>query len=420
MDKIRIQIVEDDSITAQYIKKSLETYGYEVLPTVRYAEEAVNAASEKNPDLFLMDINLGGKKDGIDAAAEIYRLFGIPVIYLTAFYDSTILERAKTTGAYGYIIKPVDVKTLSVVVEIAFSKYKLEKELNENRRWLDTILGSIGEAVITTDAQGCIKFLNPVAETFTGWKQPEALGRALAEILHLVNEKSGEKISDITGTAIRNKKPVFSLSGHNVLVARNGQKTPIDHSVAPIVGANGNIDGVVMAFRNSTERIQMEDTLRVLSWIDELTELYNRRGFIQMAEHHLKLSDRTKKGLFLIFADVDKLKFINDTYGHLEGDQALIETAGLLKGLFRGSDIIARIGGDEFAALLTEAAENSAAIITERLQAELATLNKREGRKYQLSISFGIIQYDLNAPAGIEKLLHQADQLMYAQKKHNH
>ena len=119
MDKIRIQIVEDDSITAQYIKKSLETYGYEVLPVVHYAEDAINAVSEKKPDLFLMDINLAGKMDGTEAAAEINRLFGIPVIYLTAYYDSTTLERAKTTGAYGYIIKPVDVKSLSVVVEIA-------------------------------------------------------------------------------------------------------------------------------------------------------------------------------------------------------------------------------------------------------------------------------------------------------------
>ena len=84
MGKIRIQIVEDDSITAQYIKKSLESYGYEVLPTVIYAEDAINAASEKKPDLFLMDINLGGKMDGIDATAKINRLFGVPVHLLTA------------------------------------------------------------------------------------------------------------------------------------------------------------------------------------------------------------------------------------------------------------------------------------------------------------------------------------------------
>ena len=305
-------------------------------------------------------------------------------------------------------------------MKLPLSKHNLEKELNENRRWLATILSSIGEAVITTDAQGCVKFINPVAESFTGWKQPEVFGKSLAEVLRLVNGKSGEKIDDITGTAVRTKKPVFNLSGHTVLLARNGQQTPVDYSAAPIVNAAGNIDGVVLSLRNSTERIKMEDTLRVLSWIDDLTGLYNRRGFTLMAEHHLKLADRTKKGLFLIFADVDKLKFINDNYGHLEGDQALIETAGLLKGLFRGTDVIARIGGDEFTALLPEVSGDSAAIITERLQRELENLNRREGRKYQLSISFGVMLYNPGSLVTIENLLQQADQLMYAQKKKNH
>ena len=161
----------------------------------------------------------------------------------------------------------------------------------------------------------------------------------------------------------------------------------------------------------------MEDTLRLLSWIDELTKLYNRRGFIQMAEHQIKLAGRTKKGLFLFFADVDKLKLINDTYGHSEGDRALIEITELLKDSFRESDIIARIGGDEFAALLPETSKENVATIMERLQQKLETLNKREDRKYQLSISFGITPYDPDTSVNSENLLKQADRLMYAQKK---
>jgi diguanylate cyclase (GGDEF)-like protein len=158
-----------------------------------------------------------------------------------------------------------------------------------------------------------------------------------------------------------------------------------------------------------------EEELLVLSLNDELTGLYNRRGFFTLAEQKLKAANRIKKGMLLLFADVDDLKVINDTFGHLEGDQALIDTANILKETFRESDIIARIGGDEFVILAIETSDSSAETLNIRLQANIKSHNTNE-RRYKLSMRVGIVRHDFENRCTIAELLAQADKLMYEQK----
>ncbi|NPV87487.1 MAG: sensor domain-containing diguanylate cyclase [Anaerolineae bacterium] len=150
---------------------------------------------------------------------------------------------------------------------------------------------------------------------------------------------------------------------------------------------------------------------------DELTGLYNRRGFFMLAEQQLKISKRLMTPFHLIFIDMDRLKVINDTFGHQEGDQALIDAANVLRQTFRASDIIARIGGDEFVVIVTTASENSLDIVMERLTKNIDMLNRTPGRKYSLSMSRGIIPCSPGQSETIDGLLSQADALMYAQKR---
>ena len=157
--------------------------------------------------------------------------------------------------------------------------------------------------------------------------------------------------------------------------------------------------------------------LRAVSLVDELTGLYNRRGFLFLAEQQLKIADRVKRGMLLLFADLDHLKQINDTFGHREGDCALIETANILKETFREADIIARMGGDEFAIMTIEARKDSAEILTTRLQENLNARNAAGKRRYKLSISVGSARYEAESPCTIDDLLVQADGLMYEQKQ---
>jgi diguanylate cyclase (GGDEF)-like protein len=151
--------------------------------------------------------------------------------------------------------------------------------------------------------------------------------------------------------------------------------------------------------------------------VDELTGLYNRRGFMTLAEHQVKLSQRKKTGFYLIFADMDGMKAINDTHGHPAGDTALTDIANLLTDTFRGSDIIARMGGDEFAIITIDSNNNSAEAIEQRLQQRIETFNTSGKRPFRLSISVGVVHYDPQAPAPIHELLEAADKLMYTQKR---
>jgi diguanylate cyclase (GGDEF)-like protein len=149
---------------------------------------------------------------------------------------------------------------------------------------------------------------------------------------------------------------------------------------------------------------------------DELTGFYNRRGFQALAERQLKLGRRAHRGMLLFFIDVDGLKEINDSHGHTEGDRALKRVAETLRMTFRDSDIIARLGGDEFAVLAIEALDHSEATIMARLRKYLRDVNAEHCR-YAISLSAGMARFDHANPSSVRKLLVQADQAMYEQKR---
>jgi diguanylate cyclase (GGDEF)-like protein len=167
-------------------------------------------------------------------------------------------------------------------------------------------------------------------------------------------------------------------------------------------------------FINSQKRMMAEITS--LSISDHLTGLYNRRGFLTLADQQLKLSNRTKMGMLLFFADLDGLKLINDTLGHEEGDNALIEIASILKETCRSSDIVARMGGDEFAILAIDPQEGNPESLISRLQNQIEMHNNQKNRKYKLSISIGCSAHDPEHPTSIDKLMVSADKLMYEHK----
>ncbi len=190
-----------------------------------------------------------------------------------------------------------------------------------------------------------------------------------------------------------------------------------DRYSASMIGTENKYYGRVWYFRDITERKQAEELLSSMSLTDELTGLYNRRGFTILAEQQIKQANRMKRDMLLFFGDMDGLKIINDILGHAQGDQALIEIAAVLKETFRESDIIARLSGDEFAVLAPEASGVNADVLETRLQETLAVHNRQKGRLYKLSLSLGIARYDPKAPSSVNDLLSQADKLMYRQKQ---
>ena len=165
------------------------------------------------------------------------------------------------------------------------------------------------------------------------------------------------------------------------------------------------------------ERKRMEEEIRSLSMTDELTGLYNRRGFTMLAEQEFKLAHRKKRRMLLFFGDVDDLKAINDAFGHAQGDLALKEVSAILKEIFRVADIPARIGGDEFVVLAVDASRESAETIANRMQAALERRNQQGDQPYQLTLSMGIVPYDPEVPCSVSELVAQADGVMYQRKQ---
>ncbi len=246
LDSARILVVEDEKIVARDIKNRLRNLGYAVPAIVSSGEEAIQKAEEIRPDLVLMDIVLKGKIDGIKAAKEIYTRFDIPVIYLTAYSDKETLRRVKMTEPFGYIHKPFEIKEMRSSIEIALHKHRVDKKLKEKKKWLALTLKSIGDGVITTDTEGVITFMNPVAESLTAWEKEEALGKNISDVFKIITEETRSPLPNPVKNVLNNSP----IRGHQViLISKNGNEMLIEKSAAPIRDDIGNISGVVLAFR---------------------------------------------------------------------------------------------------------------------------------------------------------------------------
>jgi len=172
---------------------------------------------------------------------------------------------------------------------------------------------------------------------------------------------------------------------------------------------------LMRAVECAVKQYMLRAELSNLAFTDELTGLYNRRGFLPLTQRQLKLGRRSGREMLLFFIDVDGLKWINDSFGHSEGDLALARTAEVLRGTFRDSDVLARLGGDEFAALAIEASGHSEATITARLLQNLETVSTNESG-YILSLSLGVVRFDPRTTSSIAQLMLQADRAMYEHK----
>lgn len=179
----------------------------------------------------------------------------------------------------------------------------------------------------------------------------------------------------------------------------------------------GNAPYIIGCAQDITELKKVQEELRGISLTDDLTSLHNRRGFFTLAEQALRYARRHDKSCLVIYADLDGLKKVNDTFGHDTGSQMIVDTADIFKSFFRNSDIAARLGGDEFVFLVQDSSETGAEIIKERLQKLIEEFNRENSRPYVLSISFGFAHFDKNSAATIEELVSEADRQMYIQKQ---
>jgi PAS domain S-box-containing protein len=305
---VNILIVEDELIVAMELKSRLYDLGYSVCGIVASGEEAISRTIMQKPDIILMDINIKGAFDGIKTAEIIKADHDIPIIFITAFVDPKTLQRAKITEPYGYIIKPFEERELHTAIEIALYKHNMEKKLRNSERRLSITLKSIGDGVIATNKEGIISYINPAAENLICCSHDEAIGKNIIEILHIQNEDIGIK----TNTAI--KELIQDGATNNfpdimIIVRKDGKEMIIESNVASIKDDKKNIEGLVLSFRDITERKKMEEKLNIaLEKSEEANRL--KSVFLSNMSHEL----RTPMSGILSFAQILKEELNDQQY----------------------------------------------------------------------------------------------------------
>ncbi len=288
-----------------------------------------------------------------------------------------------------------------------------EEALRESEEKYRTILNSIVEGYYEVDLKGNLTFVNPSMTIILGYSREELLGLNNRQFMDKENART---IFQVFNTVYRTGVPARSFDWE--LIRKDGTKAFVNCSISLKRDSSGNPEGFYGILHDITERKLMEDEIRALAIIDPLTGLYNRRGFITLAEQQMKNVERSKKGLFLVFADLDNLKKINDTLGHWAGDEKLVQLAGILKKTFRKADIIARTGGDEFAVLAEDNMLAEPDTIRKRLQRQIDLHNaKTEKDEDIISLSIGIVRYNPGEPETMDSLMSRADTRMYEHKK---
>ncbi|MCB2183605.1 MAG: diguanylate cyclase [Desulfobulbaceae bacterium] len=285
------------------------------------------------------------------------------------------------------------------------------KQTTVSRDYFNTIISSMLESLIVINNRGIIETVNSSTCSMLGYSHSELIGQRLTKI---IKKDARSEECPFKG----NGEDEFIRDCELIYTTKDGRDIPVLLSASPMASDSSENLGMVCLAINISKRKQAERALRDseaklqrISITDDLTLLLNRRGFMTMARKQLQVAKRSGKNIYLMYADVDNLKWVNDNLGHQAGDQVIQETASLLRHTFRDSDIIGRLGGDEFAVLLVAPSREDN--ILDRLEENLWIINKNKDRPFELSMSTGIVRFRHETPSSLEELMNQADTLMY-------
>lgn len=356
---------------------------------------------------------------GASAAGIIARFIGnvgffafsatIPIIAIVYFTYWTYMKNVESAAAQAeQARRHVEELNRHIAEQQRISKALIETEAHF-RNAFD--YAAIGMALVSP--QGSWLRVNRSLCDLVGYSEEELLRSNFQAITH-----ADDVGNDLAGLYRLSQGELPTCQVEKRYVHKLGKLVWAMNSVSLVRDSEDNPAHFIFQIQDISERKRAEATLQSLSLVDELTSLYNRRGFLAVAEQYLNSFQRSDNSLVMLYADLDGLKGINDSLGHLEGDRALVRTAEILKDAFRSSDIIARLGGDEFVLLASIGPDESADSLIERLQEKIGHGNAQRHRPYDLSISIGVTHFDPEEEAWtIEELMGRADRAMYEQKR---
>jgi diguanylate cyclase (GGDEF)-like protein/PAS domain S-box-containing protein len=314
-------------------------------------------------------------------------------------------------------LKKDGVVTGSVVTFVDVTeKRKANEALFEEKERAQVTLHSIGDGVITTDAWGDVEFLNPVAESLTGWPLSEAKGHALQDIFSLINEETRLPLPDLVDRCLR-RGEMIDRENHTVLISRYGIEYAVEDSVAPIRGQDGTILGLVVVFKDVTKARRLSQQINYQATHDALTGLINRREFKRRLRRVIQTAHLEESENALCYLDLDQFKLVNDTSGHVAGDELLRQLGQLLKRQIRKRDTLGRLGGDEFGLLMERCSVSEAIRVSENLIKAIGGFTFLwEDKRFTVGVSIGVVPVNRHSQ-DIDSLMSAADSACYIAKE---
>jgi diguanylate cyclase (GGDEF)-like protein/PAS domain S-box-containing protein len=320
-------------------------------------------------------------------------------------HTSYIPDRAVNGAVRGFYALSFDITARKAAEDALFQAHERA----------EVTLRSIGDAVVTTDADGNINYLNPIAESMTGWDDASARGRPLEEVFRIVNIHSRETVANPLAQAMRENR-IVELAADSLLITHSGTEVAIEDSAAPIRDRAGNVIGGVLVFHDVSEMRALAVRMARMAHHDALTDLPNRLLLRDRLAQAISSARRNNQRLALLFCDLDRFKQVNDSLGHTSGDALLKEVASRLVSCVRMSDTVSRQGGDEFLVLLQDVHDTaSVATTAEKIRAALCTPFELNEQQVNIGVSIGISIFPDDS-VDEHALIKNADAAMYEAK----
>jgi diguanylate cyclase (GGDEF)-like protein/PAS domain S-box-containing protein len=414
-----ILLIEDNRGDARLLREMLNeevAKGIE-LTHANSMKDAEEKLATKSFDAILLDLGLPDA-EGLGAVRRAHAAAPqVPVVVLTGLDDEGLALRALQEGAEDYLMKgQIDARGLVRALRYAVERKTMEEALSVEQDRAQVTLNSIGDAVICTDVNGNITFMNVIAGKMTGWPVEEAAGRAMSEVFRILDSETRAATADPMERALRQDRTVH-LPANSLLLRRDGVEIPVEDSVAPIHDREGRAIGAVIVFRDVSMAKAMAVQMAHSAQHDYLTGLPNRMLLNDRIDQAITLAPRHKRQVAVLFLDLDGFKHINDSLGHPIGDQVLQSIATRLVGCVRSSDTVSRQGGDEFVILLSESAQwENAAIIARKILHAVAEPHVIGSHALHITTSIGVSVFPDDG-ADAETLIKNADTAMYKAKE---
>jgi len=397
---LSILLIEDNPEDVRYVAEMLSEakeciIDYEVAGTL---SEGVTLMKNGGIDAVLLDLSLSDSK-GMKTLKTLQQITpDIPLVVLTDDQDETVTVEALREGAQDFLIKGTfDSDMLMRCIRHAIERQRIKGELKNTIRELQVseerlfnIINSNADGIIIVNRNNTVSFVNPAAEYILNKQKKELIGKKF-------------------------EYPVKSGEPQEIEIKRGEQGTATVEMRVVVIYWEGQ-NAFLTSFRDITEIVRMREQLRTLAYKDELTGLSNRRGFLEIAEKMLRIAERSGRGLNLFFTDMDNMKWINDNLGHPVGDRALDVIGTIISEVLRTSDIIARVGGDEFAAIAVDSTEQGGEGLQNNIYKAFEERNKRADLPFELAVSIGRAYYDPENPVSLSELMSTADRKMYVEK----